>query len=159
MKDILKCYVSGRHLSGDERNGIIAFAVPEFGLLFRCQGAGTRADLEIIAFLSFLKFAEHNIDIFKRRYLMVHTDYPLLAFMLSGHSHAGKGAEALLKQAQKTAKSLRFEVVLIDSESNRAAGSIVDIPSLPAGTQLKIKTFGTLTPPNQSPEQADGLNL
>jgi hypothetical protein len=159
MEDVLKCYVSGRHLPGDKRNGIIAFAVPEFGLLFRCQGAGTRTDLEIIAFLSFLKFAEHNVEIFKRRHLLIQTDYPLLAFMLSGHKQAGRGAETLLRQARKTAKSLRFEVALIDTAGNRAAGNACDIPSVPAGAKLDIKTFGAMTPPPKPNDLSDGLKL
>jgi hypothetical protein len=158
MSDILKCYVSGNHLPGDQKQGIVSFAVPDYGILFRCLAEGTRADLEIIAFLSFLRFAEHNIEIFKKKELQIYTDFPVLVFVMNNNSGSAGGIEAVRREAKKSAKILRFNVNLIDSKDNRAAGAAGDIPELPIGSDLKIKTFANLAinkPPENRPDASD----
>lgn len=144
MRDLLKCYVSGRHLPGEQKQGTISFAVPEYGILFRCLAEGTRADLEVIAFLSFLRFVEHNIEVFSKKELEIFTDFPILAFIMNQDIGSAQGFEAVRREAKKTAKKIRFEVILMDAQANRAAGSIGDIPEMPAGSTLKIKTFANL---------------
>jgi hypothetical protein len=157
MMDTLKCFVSGRHLPGDSQHGVVSFAVPEYGILFRSLAKGGRADLEIIAFLSFLRFAEHNIEIFKRKQLNIFTDFPILAFIVNDESRSIPGVEAVRQEAAKKAKVLRFEVVLIDTESNRAAGSADDIPVMPIGSSLKIRTFASLAANKNITDQSDRL--
>ncbi len=141
MKDTLKCYVSGRPVPKDSKEGIVSFAVPEYGILFRCAAEGTRADLEIIAFLSFLRFVEHNKDIFKKRELHIFTDFPPLAYLMDKQVVSQRGMETVLRQAQKYGKSLVYKVVWIDTKRNRAAGPVGSIPDLPEGSDLKIRTF------------------
>lgn len=158
MKDILKCFVSGNLLPGEPKQGVVSFAVPDYGILFRCQAEGSRADLEIIAFLSFLRFAEHNIDIFKKKELHIHTDFPVLVFVMNNKTGTGGGIEAVRREARKSAKRLNFKVHLIDSKENRAAGAVGSIPALPVGSDLKIKTFANLSigkPPENRPDASD----
>lgn len=159
MRDILKCYVSGRHLSGQDRRGIVSFAVPDYGLLFRCLADGSRADLEVIALLSFLRFAEHNIEIFQKKELEIYTDFPILAYIMNADSIPGQGLETVRREAQMAAQKLHYKVVYIDSPSNRAAGSAGDIPAMPIGSTLKIKTFANLAVKNSKDNRSDGLNL
>jgi hypothetical protein len=158
MRDILKCYVSGRHLQGEDEEGIVSFAVPDYGILFRGLACGSRADLEIIAMFSFLRFAEHNLEIFQKRELQIHTDFPILAFIMSNDAEGGPGVAAVREEARKIAEKIRFEVALIDAAANRAAGSITDIPAMPIGSSLKIKTFANLAihkPSENSPDRPE----
>lgn len=145
MKDSLKCYISGRHLLGKSPKGIVSFAVPEYGVLFRCQAEGSRIDLEAIALMSFLRFADHNVEIFGNRRLQIYTDYPVLAFIMNHESGGGQGVEAVRKEARKFAEKIGFEIALIDSRGNRAAKAVTHIPEMPVGTDLKIKTFAPPT--------------
>ena len=158
MKDILKCYVSGRLLSSDGREGIVSFAIPEQGVLFRCAAEGSRSDLEIIAFLTFLRFVEHNKDIFKKRELHIYTDFPPLAYLMDKHVVARKGMEAVLRQAQKYAREVVYKVMWVERKYNRAADPVGNIPDLPEGSDLKIRSFPGLGADSKS-EPADGLNF
>lgn len=143
MKDIIKCYVSGRHTGDTGQDGIVSFAVPEYGVLFRCGAAGSKTDMEIIAFLTFLRFVEHNIGIFKPRTLHIYTDFPVLVYLMNKGAMV-PGMDAVVREAEKYAKSFTYEVKFIDGKENRAAGSVADIPAMPADSKVKIKTFANL---------------
>jgi len=145
MKDILKCFVSGHHLNEKNGRGIVSFAVPEFGILFRCHADGARAELEIVAFLTFLRFAEHNLEIFKKRFLYIFSDFPLLVYLMNNGAAVPSGMEAVIGEAKKYARQISFQVKWIDPGENRAAGAVNDLPSLPANHTLKIKTFANLS--------------
>jgi hypothetical protein len=145
VKDILKCYVSGENILDNQTGevsgqGIISFVVPEYGVMFRCHASGSRTELEVIAFLSFLRFAEHNIEIFKKRALHIYSDYPLLVYLLNNGAVI-KGMEAVVQQAQKYAKKIRYKVKWVDHKDNRAVGSVNDVPHMPVDSRIEIKTF------------------
>jgi hypothetical protein len=144
MKTVLKCYVSGRPNAGDSGRGVVSFAVPDYGILFRSLAEGSRMDLEMIALLSFLRFAVHNQDVFGSPELHICTDYDTLAAMMEPVNPSAKPG-SLQREARKIAGKLRYKVLLVASEANRAAGSVADIPDLPANTTLEIKSFAGLT--------------
>jgi hypothetical protein len=144
MNDILKCYVSGRAIQGQQNVGVVSFAVPEMGILFRCSASGSRADLEFIAFLSFLRFAEHNQELFKKRELHIFTDFPILMYLMNNNVQPGLEGSAVLKEASRAAKYVTYKVKWIEERMNRAAGPASDIPDMPADVKIKIKTFANL---------------
>lgn len=101
-------------------------------------------DLEMIALLSFLRFAVHNQDVFGSPELHIFTDYePLAAMMEPVHPSAQPGA--LQREARKIAGKLHYRIQSISPEANRAAGPVADIPDLPANATLAIKSFAGLT--------------
>lgn len=101
-------------------------------------------DLEMIAFLSFLRFAVHNQDVFGSPELHIYTDNETIAAMMEPvHPSAKPGA--LQKEARKIAGKLRYKILLITPDANRAAGPVADIPDLPANATLEIKSFAGLT--------------
>ncbi|MCK5124982.1 MAG: hypothetical protein KAR42_01895 [candidate division Zixibacteria bacterium] len=162
MKDVIKCYVAGRYLPDDPKEGIVSFAVPEYGVLFRCSAQGNKADLEIIAFLTFLRFVEHNIDIFNSRILHIYTDFPLLVYLMNKDAIV-PGMDAVVREAEKYAKNIKYEVKFVHERENRATGSVNDIPPMPADSKIKIKTFAnlSLTKPkinltNITPQESSG---
>lgn len=144
MKTTLKCYISGRPKAGDSRYGIVSFAVPDYGILFRSLAEGSRMDLEMIAFLSFLRFAVHNLDVFGSPELHIYTDHELLASMMKPVNPSAKPG-SLQREARKIAGKLRYKVLLVAPDANRAAGPVADIPDLPANATLEIKSFAGLT--------------
>ncbi len=156
MQTCLGCYVSGRHLPGQEKHGLVSFAVPEWGILFRCLADGPRTDLEILALMSFLRFAEHNHEIFAGRQLRIFTDCQILLFLMKGGTD-GPGSEKLRRRAAEIAPKIHFTVEWIDSDHNRAAASAATITSLPAGSRLQIKPFPGLTE-KEPPRQSAGRN-
>lgn len=144
MKTVLKCYISGRPGAGDPGHGIVSFAVPDYGILFRSLAEGSRMDLEMIAFLSFLRFAVHNQDVFGSPELHIYTDYESLAAMMEPVNPSAKPG-ALQTEARKIAGKLHYKVYLISPDANRAAAPVDEIPDLPANASLEIKSFAGLT--------------
>ncbi|MFH1699974.1 MAG: hypothetical protein ABIE07_05235 [Candidatus Zixiibacteriota bacterium] len=165
MKDFIKCYISGRHQIKNEKEGIVSFAVPDYGILFRCMACGSRAELEIIAFLSFLKFAEHNLDIFKTRQLLIFTDFPLLVYLMNNGAVGMPGMQAVVAEAKKYSRKMEFTVKWINEKENRSADSVVNIPYMPLKHRVKIRTFANLNitkPENNltgNSETSGGMNL
>lgn len=154
MKNPLACYVSGRHLPGEQKRGLVSFAVPEWGILFRCLADGSRTDLEILAFMSFLRFAQHNHEIFAGRELRIFTDCQVLLFLMRDGADT-PGADKLRRRAAEIAPKIHFTVEMIDSDRNRAAASATTITSLPIGSQLKIKPFPGLAEKEPPARPAD----
>ncbi len=144
MHDILKCYVSGRPVPDHTNQGTVSFAVPELGIIFRSSATGSRTDLEFIAFLSFLRFAEHNKEIFAKKELHIFTDNPILMYLMNQSVTATPETEAVLREASRAMKILSCKVKWIEPHMNRAAAPIGSIPDLPADTSIKIKTFANL---------------
>jgi len=140
MNDILRCYVSGRHLAGSAGQGTVSFAVPDYGILFRCQAAGARADLEMVAFLALLRFIEHNRALFKNHQVRILTDFPLLVYLMQNGSPVNEGLGAVRERARQYGKGIDFAVEWIDEKHNRAGHSVADIPAMPAEVSLKVKS-------------------
>ena len=159
MKNILKCYVSGKLLANEKNQGIISFAVPEYGVLFRCNTAGSHADLEIIAFLSFLRFTEHNKNLFTKKELHVFSDFPPLVYLMNKGIVNGNGMEVVLRQAEKFTKGLSYKVKWIDEQQNRAGRSIREIPDMPSNSTVVIKSFVNLSIQKHINDPADGMKL
>mgnify|MGYP001256758956 CR=1 FL=1 len=145
MRQSLKCYTSGRHLADGGNVGTVSFAVPDYGLLFRCRGEGTRAELEIIALMSFLRFAEANKELFAKRDLQIYTDFPFIVFLLNGKIRLDGRLTVVATQIQQYSRELSFQVKWIDGQSNRAASSVGDIPVLPADAGITIKGSAALS--------------
>lgn len=139
MNDILRCYVSGRHLAGSAEQGTVSFTVPDYGILFRCQAAGARADLEMVAFLALLRFIEHNKVLFKNHRVRILTDFPLLVYLMQNEGPINEGLLAVREQAHQYGKEIDFAVEWIDEKHNRAGHSVADIPAMPAEVGLKVK--------------------
>jgi hypothetical protein len=137
MQDVLKCYVSGRPLPNSPGQGVISFAVPDYGLLFRSLTAGNHPDLEIAALISFLRFAAFNREVFGDRRLRIYSDHPPLAEMLKGKPGAAHSAPA--REAAQYARQLHYTVEWIGRDLNRAAASVTTIPDLPTGARLPLK--------------------
>lgn len=156
MKETLKCYTSGRHLKDGGDVGIISFAVPDYGILFRCRGEGTRTELEIIALMSFLRFAEANKDLFAKREMQIYTDFPFLVYLLNGKERLDGRLTAVTSQVRQYSRELSFQVKWIDDHGNRAASSIGTIPVLPANAGITIKGSTALShPENNASRPAD----
>lgn len=145
----MKCYISGRPLAAGNKAGTISFAVPDYGILFRCRGEGTRTELEIIAFMSLLRFAEANIELFRGKELLIHTDFPFIVYLLNDglpSGSAGAMLEAVAAKARQHAKEFTFRVQWVDGRDNRAAAPIGGIPDLPDESGRRLK--GSLSHPD-----------
>lgn len=155
MDDFLKCYISGRPIQGQQKSGVISFAVPELGILFRCAATGGRPELESLAFLSFLRFAEHNRELFAKRKLCILSDFPVLVYLVNTGTALDTGSRAVLEESKRFAKSISFQMKWVESRLNRACDSAAEIPEMPSGATLKIKPLTQSVTPVRRPHNPD----
>ncbi|MDD4052936.1 MAG: hypothetical protein PHR28_13705 [candidate division Zixibacteria bacterium] len=150
MNDVIKCYTSGRPLAEGNNIGTVSFAIPDYGILFRCRGEGTRTELEIIAFMSLLRFAEANKELFHKKELLIHTDFPFIVYLLNDAESATGKMGAVATRARQYAKEFIFQAVWVDPRDNRAAAPILDLPDLPAESGQRLKSFLRHPDPHQA---------
>jgi hypothetical protein len=79
--------------------------------------------------------------------------------MMNNDVGSGSGMEAVKREAEKIAKKIRFKIIMVDGENNRAAGSVGDIPDMPVGSSLKIKTFANLVSNKSADNRPDNMNI
>jgi hypothetical protein len=116
--------------------GVVLFAVPEFGIHFKCRARGRALDLELAAFLAMLKTISGLLSREKVDRVLVHSSRP--EFVMGRST-----AEAL--QATDTAKGRLIRKLLGNTECairyvpprlNHALFSPADLPSLPDGKEF-----------------------
>jgi hypothetical protein len=144
----LKCYVAVlQNLHVDsylEQNGfcrgLLAFAIPSHGILFRCRADGTAIDLEFAAFFSLLEFLSSDLRDEPAKNILVLSSTPEFVFSFSGASqHLQEGNERHRLLAEHS-RRFRLSIQYIEPFNNKALFSPGDYPSLPAANLLKLKT-------------------
>jgi hypothetical protein len=111
------------------------------------------------AILSFLRFAEHNLEIFKKRELHIFTDFPILMYLINNGIPETEETSAVLREAKRTIKQITYKVKWIEAHMNRAASPISNIPNLPADAKIKIKTFANFAAQKPSTEHPGDAKL
>ena len=120
--------------------GMVLFALPEYGILFKCLAKGKLIDLEFGAFFALLKFVETSLAAEKITALTVLSSNPEFVFSFSPQSrHLPPGSERERLLKGHTAK-VKFTVSYIEPTRNQARVSPVDYPSMPDGKTVKLRT-------------------
>jgi len=143
----LKCYIGSTTRSHLDpyleqqgiSHGLVMFAAPEIGLMFRCRAEGERIDLEFGAFFSLLKFLKTYLVKDATHDLRVYSSNPefVLSFRPnSRHLAKGTAREQLL---QEFLKEYRIEICYVEPRDNRCLVSPLDYPSLPDGYTSVLK--------------------
>ncbi|MBI5265707.1 MAG: hypothetical protein HY851_00595 [candidate division Zixibacteria bacterium] len=120
--------------------GLILFAVPDYGIVFKCLADGSPVDLEFGAFFALLKFVETSLAAEKISQLHILSSNPEFVFAFTGHSGhltPGSSREQLLEQH---ARQLKFDVAYIEPWNNQTRVSVVDFPSVPEGRKVTVKS-------------------
>jgi len=143
----LRCYIASTLLTNLDPfleregfcHGLVMFAVPEIGLMFRCRAEGERIDLEFGAFFSLLKFLKTYLVKDAARELYVCSSNPefVLSFRpISRHLAKGTTREVLLRDYLR---DYLIQVGFVESQNNRCLTSPVEYPSLPEGFKTILK--------------------
>lgn len=120
--------------------GMVMFALPDYGIQFKCQAEGVQVDLEFGAFFALLRFAESSLATEKIKAMAVLSSCPEFVFAFTGrsrHLQPDSARDRLLKE--RTAKIV-VTVSYIERHRNRAFISPVEYPSLPDGKTVLVKS-------------------
>jgi hypothetical protein len=142
----LKCYIAtfrNGEIDPDLQQrgfslGMIVFAIPELGILFRCRADGNLVDLEFGAFFALLKFLKSRLSDLKVTKLQVMSSNPEFVFAFTGNTqHLQKGTARynLVAEYQK-----RHQIIISYCEplKNKALIPASEYPALPEDRQIGL---------------------
>jgi hypothetical protein len=119
---------------------MVIFALPDYGVQFKCQAEGKPIDLEFGAFFALLRFIEASLGDEKIASVAVLSSSPEFVFAFTGRSrHLETGSDRQKLLRERTAK-LGVAVSYVEPERNLALVSPADYPSLPEGKTVVVKS-------------------
>ena len=142
----LRCYIAGFNNSrldpflesrGFSR-GMVCFAIPAYGILFRCRTEGRVVDLEFGAIFSLLEFINTKLKDEKIKSVQIYSSNPEAVFAFtenSPHMREGSPRRLLLNGY---AKKMKIAVGYVKPNDNRALISPAEYPSLPADKSVAL---------------------
>ncbi len=147
VKSPIECYTAAFHNKSIDpyletigfTRGMIAFSVPDFGVLFRCRAEGRLIDLEFGALFSLLKFIKVRLTDAGIESIKILSSNPefFFSFTINPH-HLDPGSERA-KLLGGYSKQFKILVGLVESTKNKALISAADYPSLPSSAVLNLK--------------------
>ncbi|KPJ65069.1 hypothetical protein AMJ44_11145 [candidate division WOR-1 bacterium DG_54_3] len=133
VKPRIKCFISAKTLllnKEKRQNGLISFAIPDLGILFKERYFGSHYELEYISLLALLRFIELNFKAFQSQKLNVLCSSPLLVHQMSENVVCQKEVERYRGLALAYKKKLKFSLSWIPESANRAQNGMMDLPPL-----------------------------
>jgi len=138
--------------------GVIAFAAPDIGFVFRSAHRGTGLECEYQALLALCRFVEANGAVFKAQKLEVMGDSTAVVYQLSLPFDLSNGSEMLRgfpiipailplrEQALQFKKKLGFSVFWVPPAENRAARKVGSQPTIKEKMKLNTEFLETFKP-------------
>jgi hypothetical protein len=118
--------------------GLISFAVPEFGILFKCCVEGEPVELEFAAFFSLLKFLTTTLAGEKIKSIRVFSSMPEFVFSFTGKGKYLAENSPKYKMLREYSSKMAIAISFIEKKNNRSLISPADYPSLPEGQAVKL---------------------
>jgi hypothetical protein len=111
--------------------GMILFAIPSYGVLFKCRAGGDLLDLEFGAFFALLRFVKTSLAGERIRKIRVNSSNPRLVFTLANRGPLIAARPGRRKMLEDYLSKFEIEVRLIPRRKNQAQLSPTDLPSIP----------------------------
>ncbi len=133
----LKCYISAQtRLKNKEKSqtGLVGFAIPDLGVLFKARYLGSHYQLEYVSLLALARFIESNGSAFKGQKLSFHCSSPLLVYQMTQKSLCQKEVERYRDLALAYKRKLDFSLSWVPESQNPAQNGMMELP--PVKTQI-----------------------
>ena len=118
--------------------GLIVFAIPDFGILFRCRALGSAIDLEFAAYFALLRFVKTRLADQQIKAVQVLSSNPEFVFSFAGKSRHLLDNEERSKLLKDYSRDFKLAVGYIRPSDNRALISPGDFPSMPDGVRIEL---------------------
>jgi hypothetical protein len=129
----IKCYIAARTNLRDKsvrQPGLVSFAIPDLGVLFRVRGIGSHYELEYMSLLSLLRFIELNRSAFQNHNIHIYSTSSLLVYQVNQNAFCQKELERHKNLAVAYKNVLKFSLSWIPQSDNRAENGMLDLPPL-----------------------------
>jgi hypothetical protein len=119
-------------------HGVLLFAIPDLGVLFRCRASGEMIDLEFGAMFALLKFIKDKLKSVGIKEVEILSSNPEFVFSFTGKSRHLDPKSKRMKMLREYSASFKLQVGFIEPHKNKALVRAIDYPSLPKGQTIPI---------------------
>ncbi len=129
----MKCYFHGANRSKGGRNrdnGIISFAIPDIGVVYRTKCTGDRLECEYLALAALLEFLDSNSEIMTAQNLELLGDSAVVIYQLNGKMPVFSRLVSLFNRVEGYKSKFEFRILWTPASLNRAAMALPDLPPL-----------------------------
>jgi len=119
----MECFFYGTIREGEEKerfNGVVSFAIPDLGIVFRAQFKGFPAECEYASLLALLEFVEQNPNLFKSRRIEIFGDSFLVVHQVNMQMHCAKELEHYRNMALGYKRKIPYVLNWIPKNDNPA---------------------------------------
>jgi hypothetical protein len=137
----LKCYVAAKTNLRDKsisQNGLISFAIPDLGILFRVRGLGSHYELEYMSLLSLLRFIELNRSVFEKHKIKIYSTSSLMVYQVNQNAFCQKELEKHKNLAVAYKNTFKFSLSWIPESENKAESGMLDLPPLKESLKVDL---------------------
>ncbi len=146
MKKILnepriKCFIGVKTNHQDKsirQNGLVSFAIPDLGILFRTSSLGSYYELEYVSLLSLLRFIELNRSAFENQKIDIYSTNSLLVYQVNQNAFCEKELEKYKNLAIAYKSTFNFSLSWIPQSENRAEKGMLDLPPLKNSLKMNL---------------------
>jgi hypothetical protein len=144
--DCVTCYISSkinRNIDSELEKigiskGIISFAVPNYGIQFKCRSEGLEIDMEFAAFFSLLEFIVTKMKNEKIRKVHINSSMPHFVFAFTGMSEYLKENSPYKKLLSEYSKKMIITIGYVKQILNDSVKSPSLYPSMPKDKSIKL---------------------
>lgn len=129
----IRCFISVKTLLPNKekkQNGLIGFAIPDLGVLFKERYFGSHYELEYVSLLVLLHFIELNHKAVEGQKINILCSSPLLVYQMSENRACQKEVERYRNLALAYKRKLQFSLSWVPESENRAQNGMMDLPPL-----------------------------
>jgi len=119
-------------------HGLVVFAIPSLGIMFKCRAEGDSVELEFGAFFSLLKFIKTKLAEEKIASVRVFSSNPQFVFAFTGNSRYMAPGSTRQKLLKEYAGNMQIAVGYVEPYKNKTIISPADYPSLPVGQKSTL---------------------
>ena len=159
----MKCYFYGTNSTDDtdaRGAGIISFAVPDIGVVYRTKCKYDRIECEYMALFVLLEFLDSNSEAMTNQNLDLLGDSAVVVYQLNGKMPIFSRLIKYYRRIERYRDKLKFKVSWTPTSLNRAAMSLPDLPPLNAKVKFDFSfTKRKLDRRSESTLPPDSFNL
>jgi len=120
-------------------DGMISFAVPDYGVLFRCRAHGSVIDLEFGAFFALLEFLKSRLSDQDIKAIQIMSSNPEFVFSFTGKKESIQQNQERARLLTKYSREYTIAISYVKPIDNRALLSPADYASLPTHIDITLK--------------------
>jgi hypothetical protein len=147
----IKCFITAKVKQADKslrQNGLVSFAIPDWGILFRASYVGSYYELEYMSLLSLLRFVELNRPAFENHKIDIYSTSSILVYQVSQNAFCQKEIERHKNLAVAYKNIIDFSLNWIPQSENRAETGMLDLSPLKSSPNRKDAGLNTTNLPS-----------